>query len=306
RFRDPRVFSGLGDEDIEEWADYYARVSLHNRWDNPTKLANVIFYLSDVAKTWFLNHEAEMPSWEAFFSRIQEIFGRPEDRKATARKKLATRSQLRAEGYTSYIEDVLTLCKRIDPNMPESERVRHVLKGIADEAVNLFVLQPPADVRAIVTICQSLEAARRQRIQGSLVPSADTDILSISRNEIDLQETIRRIVREEVARFFATSTDPILVSQHIRDIVKAELTQPTPVPYAPVNTPPAQPTYAEVLRRIPAPPPPQPLQPQLATLMTNPPLWQRPQTMWSTEDNRPTCYYCGIRGHISRFCRRRR
>ncbi|CAN7992822.1 unnamed protein product, partial [Ixodes hexagonus] len=189
--------------------------------------------------------------------------------------------------------------------MPESERVRHVLKGIADEAVNLFVLQPPADVRAIVTIYQSLEAARRQRIQGSLVPSADTDI-SISRNEIDFQETIRRIVREEVARFFATtSMCPILASQHIRDIVKAKRTQPTPVPYAPVNTPP-QPTYAEVLRRIPAPPPPQPLQPQLATLMTNPPLWQRPRTMWSTEDNRLTCYCCGIRGHISRFCRRRR
>ncbi|CAN7951299.1 unnamed protein product [Ixodes pacificus] len=106
-----------------------------------------------------------MPSWEAFFSRIQEIFGRPEDRKATARKKLATRSQLRSEGYTSYIEDVLTLGKKIYTNMPETEHVRHVLKGIAEEAVTLFILQPPADVSAIMTICQSLEAAQTERVR---------------------------------------------------------------------------------------------------------------------------------------------
>lgn len=303
RLRDPRVFSGLGDEDIEEWADFYARVSLHNRWDDPTKLANVIFYLSDVAKTWFLNHETEMPSWDAFFSRIKEIFGRPEDRKATARKKLATRSQLRSEGYTSYIEDVLTLCKKIDPNMPEAERVRHVLKGIADEAVNLFVLQPPADVTAIVTICQSLEAARRQRIGATASLHTHGDILAITQNDGTLEETIRRIVREELTRFFATPTTEVTgASQHIRNLIRTELTQAPTMPCAPVITPP-QPTYAEVLLR---PPNPALQHTQVATLMTTPSTWQRPQPTWRTPDNRPTCYYCGIRGHINRYCRRRR
>ncbi|CAN7941025.1 unnamed protein product [Ixodes pacificus] len=169
-----------------------------------------------------------MPSWEAFFSRIQEIFGRPEDRKATARKKLATRSQLRSEGYTSYIEDVLTLCKKIDTNMPETERVRHVLKGIAEEAVTLFIFQPPADVSAIMTIAghrQSLEAARGQRIPAALAQPAHAGIPSLVQNDPTLQETIRQIVREEVARFFSPPTaEPTAASQHIRNLIRAELT----------------------------------------------------------------------------------
>ncbi|CAN8019180.1 unnamed protein product [Ixodes persulcatus] len=247
-----------------------------------------------------------MPSWEAFVSRIQEIFGRPEDRKATARKKLATRSQLRSEGYTSYIEDVLTLCKKIDTNMPETERVRHVLKGIAEEAVTLFILQPPADVSAIMTICQSLEAARRQRIPAALAQPAHAGIPSLLQNDPRLQETIRQIVREEVARFFSPPTaEPTAASQHIRNLIRAELTQAPTVPFAPLITPP-QPTYAEVLRRASHPLPPQPLQPQLAALMTDPSSWQGPQATWRPPTNRPVCYYCGIRGHISRFCRRRR
>lgn len=77
--RDPRTFSSIGDEDIEEWVDFYTRVSLHSRLDCCTKLEIVVFYLTDVAKTWFLNHEAEMTLWQAF-SHLHEVFGCPEDR----------------------------------------------------------------------------------------------------------------------------------------------------------------------------------------------------------------------------------
>lgn len=308
RLRDPRVFSGLGDEDIEEWADFYTRVSLHNRWDDPTKLANVIFYLSDVAKTWFLNHEAEMATWAIFFSRIQEIFGRPEDRKAVARKKLATRSQLRSEGYTSYIEDVLTLCKKIDVNMSESERVRHVLKGIAEEAVHLFVLQPPANVQAIVTICQSLEAAQRQRIPLTTSLPAASDIPSVPYGPT-FQDIVRKIVREELSRILGTTTTEDVASNSapIRNLIRDELIRLNPNPPSTPLIAQPQPTYAEILRLPPSPASSQPVgPPQIAALTAETPMSQRPQATWRTSDNRPVCYYCGIPGHVSRYCRRRR
>lgn len=77
---------------------------------------------------------------------VHEVFGRPEDRKAASRKRWNVRSQLPVEGYTSCIEGVLTICRKADANMPEDDRVRHALKGFAEEVVHLFVLQPPADV----------------------------------------------------------------------------------------------------------------------------------------------------------------
>ncbi|CAN7949532.1 unnamed protein product, partial [Ixodes pacificus] len=129
RQRDPKAFAGLRDEDIEDRIESFER------------LANVAFYLVDVAKTWFLNHEDEIPNWTSFTTKIREIFGTPTSRKENAKKKLQHRQQQNEETYTSYIEDVLTLCRRADADMRESDRVRHILKGIADTAFNVFLVQ---------------------------------------------------------------------------------------------------------------------------------------------------------------------
>ncbi|CAN7939186.1 unnamed protein product [Ixodes hexagonus] len=137
RQRDPKVFAGLREEDVEDGLDSFNRVSVYNRWDDPIKLANVIFYLSDVAKTWFLNHEKEIPDWGAFATKLKDIFGTPTSRKENAKQKLETRQQ-GEETYTSYIEDVLALCRRVNSEMQESERVRHILKGIAEPAFSFF------------------------------------------------------------------------------------------------------------------------------------------------------------------------
>ncbi|KAM7315715.1 hypothetical protein ISCGN_005498 [Ixodes scapularis] len=164
RQRDPKVFSGLGDEEIEEWLDIYERISTYNRWDNANKLANIIFYFTDVAKTWYLNHETEWHTWEAFTTRAKEIFGRPENRRATAERRLNFRVQQQGESYTAYIEDVLRLCRRANEQMQEGERVRHLLKGISEEAFAMFLNQPPPDVNAVVSGCTRLAEARQHRV----------------------------------------------------------------------------------------------------------------------------------------------
>ncbi|CAN8029089.1 unnamed protein product [Ixodes persulcatus] len=248
RQRDPRVFSGIGDEDVEEWVDFYTRVSLHNKWDDHTKLANVVFYLSDVAKTWFLNHESDITSWEAISSRVHEVFGRPEDRKAAARRRLTVRAQLPTEGYTSYIEDILTLCRKVDPAMPEVDRVRRVLKGIAEEAVRLFVLQPPADVNSIRSLCQSLEAARRQRISNTdTLPTSKAAIYLLPQGDL-LHNIIRTIIREELVRYFGPlptlNTSP---TAELRTIIRDELTQVARPSFAtPVSSTLQPPAYEEI------------------------------------------------------------
>ncbi|KAG0409896.1 hypothetical protein HPB47_012989, partial [Ixodes persulcatus] len=109
--------------DVEDWLDSYDRVSVYNRWDNSTKLANVVFYLTDVAETWFLNHEEEILNWDAFTTKLKDIFDTPTSRKENAKKTLETRRQ-GEETYTSYIEDVLALCRRVNCEMQEIERLR--------------------------------------------------------------------------------------------------------------------------------------------------------------------------------------
>lgn len=89
----------------------------------------------NVAKTWFLNHKTEMISWEEVFSlRFREVFRRSEPLKAGTLQNLLMRPQLASETYTSYIEDVLSLCQHVDACRHKSERIQHIIKGVAGEA----------------------------------------------------------------------------------------------------------------------------------------------------------------------------
>lgn len=323
RQRDPKVFSGLGDEEIEEWLDIYERISTYNRWDNANKLANIIFYFTDVAKTWYLNHETEWHTWEAFTTRAKEIFGRPENRRATAERRLNFRVQQQGESYTAYIEDVLRLCRRANEQMQEGERVRHLLKGISEEAFAMFLNQPPPDVNAVVSGCTRLAEARQHRVlslgaavsvPGHLppVPQHLPSPAIQPTTQDGLRSLIREIVREELNQLLAQPSASPTSQAPIQHVIRNELLQLMGIPsptFSEQSTP--RPSYAEVLSRAPAPvvctpatvlPPtttPAPVAPIVDSRFGQP-----QNNSWRNAP--PTCYYCGVLGHIARYCRRRR
>lgn len=108
RHRDPPIFSGTDDQDVEDWIVEYERVSSCNKWDDRAKLTNVHFYIADVAGLWFKNHENEITNWSTFTAAVTEVFGRPAVRRLRAEQRLRSRVQRREETFTSYIEDVLS------------------------------------------------------------------------------------------------------------------------------------------------------------------------------------------------------
>ncbi|CAN7950448.1 unnamed protein product, partial [Ixodes hexagonus] len=222
--RHPKTFAGLRDDDVEDWLDGYERVSLYNKWDNQAKLRNAIFYLADVAKIWFTNHEDEIATWPDFKTHLVEIFGKPSDRKASAERKLAARLQSLNETSTSYIEDVLALCRRVDKDMTEADRVRHVMKGISEEAFNVLLVHNPTTVKDITTHCQRLYEARNSRLQvfglhgssSGTMPSLSTD---------GLRNMIQKIVREEISNLLRPSSLPTTIGNDtcIRRMIQQEL-----------------------------------------------------------------------------------
>lgn len=82
------MFSGLQAEDVEDWLDTFERVSRYNSWSDISKLNNVLFHLSGVAKSWFLNHEAVLARWEVFCGKFKELFGRTASRTAESLQRL--------------------------------------------------------------------------------------------------------------------------------------------------------------------------------------------------------------------------
>ena len=296
---DPPVFAGLRGDDVEDWLEQYERVSVLNHWDDSAKLTRVAFYLTGVAKTWFFNHELDFVDWTSFKHQLRQIFANPSIRSDIAKKKLAERVQQTGESYTSYIEDVLALCRRVNNSMTENDRVRHLLKGIGAAAFNALAVQNPTTVSEVVATCQRLDELHLLRLQ------PDTTHLSAT-NDSELRALIRSIIREELqAQAMSCPLELRTTSSgsSLRNIVREELVAMT-CAEVPRHDPLPTPTYAHVAALAP----PQQTQPHAPIMhgsvnVLSPRTSLPPPNAWRPP--RPVCYYCGVRGHISRFCRRR-
>lgn len=308
RQRDPPIFSGAGTQDVEDWLNSYERVSTYNRWDDTTKLANVVFYFEDLARTWFDNHEAEFATWSGFRDRLRELFGKPTVRKANATRKLSARYQRPGESYAAYIEDVLALCNRSDPNMSEPDKIAHITKGIAEEAFQYLLLKDPSTVAEIAHACRTIQEKRNTRLlqaspsPAGFYPAPDVDTLRSMVRELVREELSNMTLRQPSGTNDAGTLDTEAPTRTIQALIQEEVT--TALHSDCLRTP--RQTYADVLR-TPAPVSPQPpiLPAPPSPLPPLAPLYPRPPDGFYRRREPRTCFYCGIQGHIARFCRRR-
>lgn len=312
RQRDPPIFSGTEEEDVEDWLAEYERVSVINHWDDAAKLNYVSFYLSGVATVWHRNHLRDFPTWAVFKTHVTEVFGRPAVRKLRAEQRLRGRAQQNGETFTSYIEDVVDLCNRVDVAMADSDKIRHILKGIEDDAFQMLLAKNPSTVSELVSLCQSFDELRKQRAATRHSHPQATSIsgLAVAPDNSSLLLQIKDFVREEVARQLSLmplvhdqSNSPLApaLQNIIRDQVAEEVPPslhqaPTaaPLTYAAVASRPVLQGYSP--RRPPIRPP---VSPPARPVVQ----YARADDPWRTEDNRPICFHCGLVGHVARYCR---
>ncbi|XP_077506683.1 uncharacterized protein LOC144115924 [Amblyomma americanum] len=332
RQRDPAVFSGTGDHDVEDWLSSYERVSIHYKCDDARKLNNVIFYLTDFANLWYRNLEADITLWSAFKQNFAGVFGLPAVRKLRAEQRLRARAQLPGENFTSYIEDVVYLCRRVDSSMPERAKIDHILKGIDDNAFQMLLAKNPATVVDVLAQCQSYDELRKRHLltRSPLSKSEPMGALTSDCDHSPLLPQIKEFIREEVARQLSLvnpSPDASsLLMPSLQRVIREQVAEalPTlpevrsvpPLSYAEAaahynpSTPVAAPlTYAAVAAQphpvafSPSPPflRPAPVPPAAPLHPPSSPHYNP----WRTPDNRPICFSCGFPGHVARHCRRR-
>lgn len=309
--RDPGKFCGTDDVDVEDWLQMYERVSNHNRWDATVMLANVYYYLKGTAKTWFDTNEATITSWDSFKEKLRAIFGKSVDRKLAAKKELSTRAQSATESYIMYIQDVLALCHKVDSQMPETEKVGHLLKGIADDAFNLLVFKNTSSVDEIISECRRFEQAKSRRIAQQFTRLPNTAATSScedlfppagprrpSETESPSQN-LTKIIRREIEAIAPAPTSPCYVDQPVptvsmvQNVVREELMHMGLHPLCSIaHSRPSAPhaCFDHTARNSYRPP---------RYRSRNP-------AEWRTSDDKPICFNCRLAGHISRHCRNRR
>ncbi|UYV74535.1 hypothetical protein LAZ67_12000036 [Cordylochernes scorpioides] len=221
--RNPSMFSGEGVEDPRSWLNGYERVAKHNQWDETLCLANVYFYLTGTALKWFENNEESIQTWTEFMSQLENVFGKNESSRLRAEKILKTREQLKGESTEYYIQDVLRLCKEVDPQMNEEDKISHLMKGIAEELYQALLPRDVHNTEQFVTESRRIESLHCKRVTPTKYERLP-NVASLSDHDdrADLSSMIRQIVREEVQRALGSTREEPKIST-IEDMVKEEI-----------------------------------------------------------------------------------
>ncbi|KZS02356.1 Uncharacterized protein APZ42_000633, partial [Daphnia magna] len=146
KFISPPIFRGSPTEDARQWLERYETISTHNGWDNADKRNNFSMYLDDTARNWFLcarlpNDWEDTPAQPAaggnpatpLVPGLRSVFLKefqPDNYGLFQETRLRSRTQGVDEPTIRYYYEILNLCRLVDPNMSETNRLEHLFRGL--------------------------------------------------------------------------------------------------------------------------------------------------------------------------------
>lgn len=127
RAKDPPTFGG-GTQNVNEWLAAYEDVADFNGWSEEIRRQHVKISLTGVAIEWYRSYK-QPDDWPSFKRSLINAFCR-HDYVEEQRQKLMSRNQGANEPVIDYCFNVIYLCSTVDPNMPEKEKVKHLIDGL--------------------------------------------------------------------------------------------------------------------------------------------------------------------------------
>lgn len=126
----PNIFSGSLSESIDSFLNKYQRAASINGWTEQEKLQYIPAFLEGPALTFYENTENQnFNKWADLEKQLRTEF-EPIAHKDMLRLLLEKRKQLDDEIPMAYINEIESLCRRIDSGMAQQEITRYIMKGL--------------------------------------------------------------------------------------------------------------------------------------------------------------------------------
>ena len=145
----PPMFNGTEQQNINVWTTVYNRFAETNTWDAAKKMEVLPHFLTGEALAWYVarSQQANPPnSWNEWEQELKLKFTPPE---ALRHARLEQRMLQPHETIEAYIADILSSCQTVDPNMTNSLKVHHLIKGFPPTMKKDYDLKPTRRPREI-------------------------------------------------------------------------------------------------------------------------------------------------------------
>ncbi|CAF4533101.1 unnamed protein product [Rotaria sp. Silwood2] len=151
----PTYFRG-SKGDVHEWLEKLEQRFQMTKWNNEQKLQYISIHLQDDAYRWWTQTSTTIKSWSLFTEAVIKTFGSTKVQEL-AFEQLKWYKQTVNQTITQYYDKIIELCKKVDPVMPDSLKLKYLMAGIKESLKIHVVLQDPKTTDAFLSIARKVE-----------------------------------------------------------------------------------------------------------------------------------------------------
>lgn len=196
----PGRFRGGVEENVQEYLTQFERVSRANGWDANKKKVILPCYLEGAALKWLENLEDSRGNeltWDEIVTGMKETFqGIAWDEQLEF--KLRMRMQEENEAVEAYMQDVLNLCVKVDRDMQDSTKIKHILRGLKPSLLEKVMVMDNTTIADLHRNIRKLETARYmagQRVD-HLLSEAPTTTRAAAAGTAALEQKIEELTTQ--------------------------------------------------------------------------------------------------------------
>jgi hypothetical protein len=188
----PTYFRGSKD-DVHDWLDKLEQRFKMANWNDEQKLQYISVHLQDDAYRWWMQTSTSIKTWITFITAITQAFGSTKVQEL-AFEQLKWYKQTINQSITQYYDKIIELCKKVDPAMPDSLKVKYLMVGVKESLKMHVALQDPKTTEAFLLTARKIEDVLSLTKINNELPGDDITIINATgyQNQLRDQTTFTR------------------------------------------------------------------------------------------------------------------
>ena len=151
----PTYFRGSQD-DVHDWLDKLEQRFTMAQWSDENKLHYIPIHLQDDAYRWWMQTSSTIKTWSSFKDAVIRAFGSTRIQEL-AFEQLKWYKQTVNQSITQSYDKVMELCKKVDPTMPDSLKLKYLMGGIKESLKTQVALQDPKTTETFLSLARKIE-----------------------------------------------------------------------------------------------------------------------------------------------------